>query len=63
MQLRVAEQYLHEFGNLAKESTTMILPATISDVASMIALAMNVVNNSHSVSLRQAAPASNDHVQ
>jgi len=63
VQLRVAEQYLHEFGNLAKESTTMILPATISDVASMIALAMNVVNNSHSVSLRQAAPASNDHVQ
>jgi len=47
VQLRVAEQYLQEFGNLAKESTTMILPATVSDVASMIALAMNVVSNSH----------------
>ncbi len=24
--LRIAEQYVSEFGNLAKESTTMILP-------------------------------------
>jgi regulator of protease activity HflC (stomatin/prohibitin superfamily) len=53
VQLRVAEQYLQEFGNLAKESTTMILPATVSDVASMIALAMNVVGNSHPRPLNQ----------
>ena len=59
VQLRVAEQYLQEFGNLAKESTTMILPATVSDVASMIALAMNVVgsSNSHPRSLNQATAA------
>lgn len=55
VQLRVAEQYLQEFGNLAKESTTMILPATVSDVASMIALAMNVVSNSHPRPLNQPA--------
>jgi regulator of protease activity HflC (stomatin/prohibitin superfamily) len=54
VQLRVAEQYLQEFGNLARESTTMILPATVSDVASMIALAMNVVSNSHPRALNQA---------
>ena len=53
VQLRVAEQYLQEFGNLAKESTTMILPATVSDVASMIALAMNVVSNPHPRPLNQ----------
>lgn len=57
VQLRVAEQYLQEFGNLAKESTTMILPATVSDVASMIALAMNVVSNSHPQSLNHATTA------
>ena len=57
VQLRVAEQYLQEFGNLAKESTTMILPATVSDVASMIALAMNVVSNSHPRSLNHATTA------
>jgi hypothetical protein len=43
VQLRVAEQYINQFGNLAKESNTLILPATLSDVGSMIALAMNVI--------------------
>jgi regulator of protease activity HflC (stomatin/prohibitin superfamily) len=42
MQLRVAEQYLTQFGELAKETNTMILPANVSDVASMIALATQV---------------------
>ncbi len=43
VQLRVAEQYVQEFGRLAKESTTLVVPSTVSDVASMLALAMNVV--------------------
>jgi regulator of protease activity HflC (stomatin/prohibitin superfamily) len=43
VRLRVAEQYLTEFGNLAKTNNTMILPATVSDVGAMIALAMNVI--------------------
>ena len=42
VQLRVAEQYVKEFGALAKSTNTVILPATVSDVGSMIALAMNV---------------------
>ncbi len=46
VQLRVAEQYIGEFGELAKASNTMILPASVSDVGSMIALAMNVINKS-----------------
>ena len=46
VQLRVAEQYIQEFGKLAKESNTMILPASGSDVAAMVALAMNVATNS-----------------
>jgi regulator of protease activity HflC (stomatin/prohibitin superfamily) len=43
VQLRVAEQYITQFGNLAKTSNTLVLPATVSDVGSMIALAMNVI--------------------
>ncbi len=46
VQLRVAEQYIGEFGELAKTSNTLVLPASVSDVGSMIALAMNVINKS-----------------
>jgi regulator of protease activity HflC (stomatin/prohibitin superfamily) len=43
VQLRVADNYLAQFGKLAQEGNTMILPATLSDVGSMISLAMNVI--------------------
>ncbi|MBW2242015.1 MAG: paraslipin [Deltaproteobacteria bacterium] len=39
MQLRVAEQYIREFGNLAKEGNTFVVPSNLGDIASMIALA------------------------
>ena len=42
VQLRVAEQYVKEFGALAKSTNTVIMPATVSDVGSMIAMAMSV---------------------
>ncbi len=41
--LRIAEQYLGEFGKLAKENNTMIIPSDLSDIAGMIATAMTVV--------------------
>lgn len=43
VQLRVAEQYITKFGELAKTNNTLILPATVSDVGSMIALAMSAI--------------------
>jgi len=44
MQLRVAEEYVKQFGKLANEANaTLVVPATISDVSSMIALATNVI--------------------
>jgi regulator of protease activity HflC (stomatin/prohibitin superfamily) len=43
VQLRVAEQYITQFGNLAKAGNTLIVPATLTDVASMIGAAMNVI--------------------
>jgi regulator of protease activity HflC (stomatin/prohibitin superfamily) len=41
-QLRVAEQYVRQFGELAKASTTMILPANVADIAGMVATATKV---------------------
>jgi regulator of protease activity HflC (stomatin/prohibitin superfamily) len=41
-QLRVAEQYVHQFGELAQKTNTMILPANVADIAGMIATAMKV---------------------
>ena len=45
MQLRVAEDYLERFGNLAKEGNTLIVPANLSDVSSMIGAATNVLTS------------------
>jgi len=43
VQLRVAEQYIIQLGNLAKEANTLVVPANLTDVASMLALAMNAI--------------------
>ena len=45
MQLRIAEQYITQFGNLAKEANTLVVPANLSDVSSMLALATKVLQN------------------
>jgi regulator of protease activity HflC (stomatin/prohibitin superfamily) len=42
VQLRVAEQYVEQFGQLARQSNTVIIPATVSDISGMIASAMKV---------------------
>ena len=41
--LRVAEQYVREFGKLAKESNTVIIPSTLSDVGGMVAAATSLL--------------------
>ena len=46
VQLRVAEQYVAQFGNLARTANAVIVPATVSDVAGMIATAMRVYESS-----------------
>lgn len=45
MKLRIAEAYVEQFGNLAKEGNTLVVPANLSDLTSMIALASNIVGN------------------
>ena len=39
LQLRVAEQYIAQFGELAKAGNSIVVPANVSDIASMIAMA------------------------
>jgi regulator of protease activity HflC (stomatin/prohibitin superfamily) len=41
-QLRVAENYVTQFGHLAQQTNTLILPANVADIASMVATAMRV---------------------
>jgi len=41
-QLRVAEQYVRQFGEIAQKANTIVLPANVADVASMVTLAMKV---------------------
>jgi regulator of protease activity HflC (stomatin/prohibitin superfamily) len=40
--LRIAEQYIKEFGNLARTNNTMIIPQNMSDIAGLIATATQV---------------------
>ena len=42
MRLRIAEQYVEQFGNLARQGNTLVVPANLTDLASMIALATTV---------------------
>jgi regulator of protease activity HflC (stomatin/prohibitin superfamily) len=46
VQLRVAEQYVHEFGNIAKTGNTLIVPANLSDASSMVSAAMTIIRKS-----------------
>ncbi|MDH4216707.1 MAG: SPFH/Band 7/PHB domain protein [Gallionella sp.] len=44
--LKVAEKFVDAFGNIAKQGNTMILPGNASDIAAMVATAMQVVKKS-----------------
>ncbi|MFQ5700707.1 MAG: SPFH domain-containing protein [Acidobacteriota bacterium] len=55
VQLRVAEDYIHRFGELAKASNTLVLPANVADIGSMITLAMNIIQRKPGTSPPAAA--------
>ncbi len=57
VQMRVAEQYVQQFGNLAQQSNTLVIPANVSDIASMIALATNVIRQGNGAANGAAAAA------
>ena len=43
VQLRVAEQYVAQFGNLAKTGNTFIIPTNLADASSFVATAMSII--------------------
>jgi len=43
--LRIAEQYLNEFGKLAKTNNSIIIPSNLSDIAGMIKAAASVIKD------------------
>ncbi len=43
VQLRLAEKYIEQFGNLAKTGNTMIVPSNVADVSGMLASAMSII--------------------
>jgi regulator of protease activity HflC (stomatin/prohibitin superfamily) len=43
--LRVAEQWVAQFGEVAKETNTLILPANLGDMASLVATAMTTIKS------------------
>ena len=44
--LRVAEQYIREFGKLAKENNTVIIPSNLSDISGIVASVTSLIKSS-----------------
>ncbi len=44
VQLRVAEQWVTQFGNIAKTTNTVVIPANLGELSGMLATAMSVLN-------------------
>jgi regulator of protease activity HflC (stomatin/prohibitin superfamily) len=42
MQLRIGEEYVKQFGKLAQSGTTLVVPATLSDLASVVSMATSI---------------------
>ncbi len=53
--LRVAEQYVGAFGQVAKQGTTLIVPGNFADMAGMIAAAMRIVQGARGGAASAAA--------
>lgn len=55
VKLRVAEQYITEFGKLAKTNNTVIIPSNLSDVSGLIATAMTIMDSTkgHNAQVQQ----------
>jgi len=45
VQLRVAEEYVAQFGNIAKAGNTLIVPTNLADASSLVATAMSIIKS------------------
>jgi regulator of protease activity HflC (stomatin/prohibitin superfamily) len=55
MQLRIAEDYVKQFGHLAKTANTLVVPANLTDVAGMISLATRLFADGKASGAERAA--------
>jgi len=53
--LRIAEQYLQEFGNLARTNNSMIIPSNLADIAGVIKVASSVLRPQPAAEPQKAA--------
>ncbi|HZF30316.1 MAG TPA: slipin family protein [Gammaproteobacteria bacterium] len=56
MQLRIAEDYVTQLGNLARTANTLVVPANLTDIAGMIALATKVFDQTRQGGTLAAPP-------
>jgi regulator of protease activity HflC (stomatin/prohibitin superfamily) len=56
MQLRIGEEYVRQFGRLAQSSTTLVIPAELSDLASVVSMATSIVRRSGGAVTAPPAP-------
>jgi regulator of protease activity HflC (stomatin/prohibitin superfamily) len=45
LQLQVAKDYVNQFGNIAKESTTILLPANLAELGGMVETALQIIRS------------------
>jgi regulator of protease activity HflC (stomatin/prohibitin superfamily) len=48
MQLRIGEEYVKQFGKLAKESNTLVVPANLTDLAAVVTMATSIARRGSS---------------
>ncbi len=53
-QLRLAEAYISEFGNLAKTGNTLIIPAGVADAAGMVAAVSRIIKQGQGLDSKKA---------
>lgn len=59
VRLRVAEEYIKQFGNIARTTNTIVVPANVGDLSGMIASAMSVLDKMKSMPNDAVLPSNN----
>ena len=57
MRLRIAEDYVEQFGKLAQTSNTLVVPANLSEISSMVALATSIFDGTNQAGSNNQSPA------
>jgi regulator of protease activity HflC (stomatin/prohibitin superfamily) len=55
-QLRIAEAYIHQFGKIAQKGNTIVLPANLTDIGSMLTLAKGMLGNKDDKEFPKSTP-------